>query len=195
MQRNIRFMVAFAVWGMFAFTPKADAQEPFIGEVRVFPYNFAPRGWALCNGQLLQISQNTALFSLLGTIYGGDGRTTFGLPNLQGRVALHPGQGPGLSNRRLGEKGGVEKVTLSEAQMPSHKHRARGNINNANSESANNNNWAAKDRTELYSGSSNTTMNQNALSNTGGSQAHNNMPPYLTMGYYIALQGIYPSRN
>ncbi len=195
----IKSILALTILGIITFGQNAYAQEPFIGEIRVFPYNFAPRGWALCNGQLLPIAQNTALFAIIGTTYGGDGRTTVGLPNLQGRAALHPGQGPGLSNRRLGEKGGSEKVALTVAQMPSHNHLAKaGDI--ADSESANNSTWAEKDRTELYKTvitdtTINTTMDQSAIADTGGSQLHNNMPPYLTMGYYIALVGIFPSRN
>jgi microcystin-dependent protein len=192
----IKSILALSILGIFTFTQNANAQEPFIGEVRVFPYHFAPRGWAICNGQLLPIADNTALFSLIGTIYGGDGRTTFGLPNLQGRAALHPGAGPGLTPRSIGSKGGSEQVTLSEARMPRHNHQAVAG-DSADTESANNSTWAAKERTKLYkSGPSNlTAMDQTAISNTGGSEAHNNMPPYLTMGYYIALQGIYPSRD
>ena len=196
MRKTIRFILAFAVLGVFALPQNANASDPFIGEVRVFPYNFAPRNWALCNGQLLSVSQNTALFSLLGTTYGGDGRTTFGLPNLQGRVALHPGRGPGLTLRQLGERGGVETVTLTEAQMPNHNHQAMASKNYADSEYARYGTWAKKERTKLYkTGVPNTTMGQNALYNYGGSQPHNNMPPYLTMGYYIALEGTYPPRN
>lgn len=167
--------------------------EPFIAEVRIFAGNFAPRSWAFCNGQLLPIAQNTALFSLVGTIYGGDGRTTFGLPNMQGRAPMHPGRGPGLTARQLGQKVGAPAITLNATQIPSHSHNAGCTDDN----SVNNpldkvfgfseNNYAAA--------SSLGTMNNNMIRNTGGSQPHNNVQPLLTLNFIIALQGIYPSRS
>lgn len=173
--------------------------EPFTAEIRIFAGNFAPRGWAFCDGQLLPISQNTALFSLIGTTYGGDGRTTTALPNLQGRSPMHPGRGPGLTARRLGEKVGVETVTLTEAQIPSHSHTARtttsGGLN------------VVPDNTMALARSGggfgyqvNTSANlvdlaSETLSTTGGSQAHTNLQPFLTLNFIIALVGLYPSRS
>lgn len=173
--------------------------EPFIAEVRIFAGNFAPRSWAFCDGQLLPISQNTALFSLIGTTYGGDGRTTTALPNMQGRAPMHPGRGPGLTSRRLGEKLGTETVTLSETQMPSHTHDMNADANTggplgggANASNPVGNFLGA---TVKYN---NSTINQSTMSevsNTGDSQAHNNMQPFLTINYIIALQGLFPSRS
>jgi len=176
------------------------AQEAFIGEVRIFAGNFAPRGWALCEGQLLAISQNTALFSILGTTYGGDGRTTFGLPDLRGRVAIAPGTGPGLSSKRLGERGGVENVTLIATQIPSHKHTA---ILNADSTVATTDRPASgllarnAGAVPQFGDTVNTAMHAGSISvgNTGGSQSHTNVQPFLAIHYIIALQGTYPSRN
>lgn len=173
--------------------------EPFVAEIRIFAGNFAPRGWAFCNGQLLPISQNTALFSLIGTTYGGDGRSTTALPNLQGRAPMHPGRGPGLTSRRLGERGGTETVTLSEAQMPQHSHAMRAaNVPFGTLQAP------ASNRTLARPGSGNayhspstpeTTLSSQALSNTGGSQPHDNLQPFLTINFIIALQGLYPSRS
>jgi microcystin-dependent protein len=169
--------------------------EPFIAEIRIFAGNFSPRGWAFCDGQLLPISQNTALFSLIGTTYGGDGRTTTALPNLQGRAPMHPGRGPGLTARRLGERGGVETVTLSEAQMPQHDHRAvvteeDGRDNDPNASSY----VGAGD--QMWGPATNMReMSPQTLPDKGGSQAHNNLQPYLTMNFIIALVGLYPSRS
>lgn len=173
--------------------------EPFIAEIRIFAGNFAPRGWAFCNGQLLPVSQNTALFSLIGTTYGGDGRSTTALPNLQGRAPMHPGRGPGLTARRLGEKGGVETVTLSEAQMPQHNHILRATAENGEQGSLSATVSLARSRGgPLYqqdTSSNLVDMASEALPNTGGSQAHNNMQPYLTINFIIALVGLYPSRS
>ena len=170
--------------------------EPFTAEIRIFAGNFAPRGWAFCNGQLLPISQNTALFSLIGTTYGGDGRTTTALPNLKGRIPMHPGRGPGLTSRRLGQRGGVEMVSLTEAQMPSHNHTAYGTGDSANQRNPSGHTPATGGGrgTNLYA-TGGTAGTFNKLQNTGGSQAHNNMQPFLVMTFIIALVGLYPSRS
>lgn len=178
--------------------------DPFIGMIVMFGGNFAPRGWALCNGQLLAISQNSALFSILGTTYGGDGRTTFGLPDLRSRVPMHAGQGPGLSNRRLGERGGVQDVTLTANQLPSHTHVASGTqqVQNAPGDSSNptgripaelvreNAYGAGPTNADLAAGSVDVTVQ-----NTGGNQPHTNLQPYQVVNFIIALQGIFPSRS
>ncbi len=175
--------------------------EPFLGEIRMFAGNFAPRGWALCNGQLLAISQNTALFSLLGTNYGGDGRTTFGLPNLQGRAPLHPGDGPGLTSRQLGELGGEETVNLTPAQIPAHTHNFLCSSATGDQSTPVGNVCAvgAGQRGQAFyadaPGASPPALNAGALSSTGGGAAHNNLPPYLAVNFIIALQGIFPPRG
>ena len=174
--------------------------DPFIGEVSIFAGNFAPRGWAHCNGQLLDIAQNTAMFAILGTTYGGDGRTTFGLPNLQGRAPMHPGNGPGLASRRLGQIGGTATENLSQSQMPSHSHTMRGN-NDLGEDSDPNNRVLARGGGSLpYQ--SNTTGNlvdmaDESLPPAGGAgtPSHTNEQPYLSLCFIIALQGIFPSRN
>ncbi len=169
--------------------------EPFIAEIRIFGGNFAPRSWAFCNGQLLPIAQNTALFSLVGTTYGGDGRTSFGLPDLQGRAPMHPGNGPGLSTKRLGETGGSATVTLTEAQMPAHTHAAQASDQPATTNQPAGN-LPAVTREDTYSSSGTPVpMRADALTPTGGSQAHNNLQPYLALFFIIALTGVYPSRN
>ncbi len=172
--------------------------EPFVGEVRMFAGNFAPRGWAFCDGQLLAVSQNDALFSLLGTIYGGDGRTTFGLPDMRGRLALHAGHGPGLTDRRLGAKGGTETETLTVNQLPSHNHEV--SAANSSGSSSNPTGSLARDMagSNLYVQSlsaNRTELSSNALNNIGGSRSHTNVMPYLCIHYIMALVGIYPSRN
>jgi microcystin-dependent protein len=168
--------------------------EPFLAEIRIFAGNFAPRSWAFCNGQLLPISQNTALFSLIGTTYGGDGRTTTALPNLQGRAPMHPGRGPGLTSRRLGERGGVETITLSQAQMPNHTHQFVGSDEDADRNSPAASRYLAEGE-QIYGPASNLTAMGDALQNVGGSQAHNNLQPFLAINFIIALQGLYPSRS
>lgn len=169
--------------------------EPFIAEIRIFAGNFAPRGWAFCNGQLLPIAQNTALFSLIGTTYGGDGRTTTALPNLQGRAPMHPGRGPGLTSRRLGQRGGTEMVTLNEAQMPSHTHSLVVEVDEPG-EDNDPNNQSRPARAGIYAAANNlAATSADSLSDTGGSQAHNNMQPFLTLNYIIALTGLFPSRG
>ena len=173
----------------------AVGPEPFIGEITLFAGNFAPRGWAFCDGQLLSINQNQALFSILGTTYGGDGRTTFGLPDLRGRTPIHAGTGPGLSTYRLGSKGGTETVTLTTAQMPSLSHNLEAHTgygDTANPDGAIN---AKTSRPAYKSSAPNATMSGSSISNTGGSQAHENRPPYVTVHYIIALQGVFPSRS
>ena len=168
--------------------------EPFIAEIRIFAGNFAPRSWAFCNGQLLPVSQNTALFSLIGTTYGGDGRTTTALPNLKGRAAMHPGRGPGLTSRRLGQRGGSEMISLSEAQMPNHTHQLIASGEDGNSQNPGNHYLGAG--TDMYANPSNLqNMATQSMPSTGGSQAHNNLQPFLTMTFIIALQGLYPSRS
>lgn len=171
--------------------------DPFVAEIRIFANNFAPRGWAFCNGQLLPIAQNTALFALVGTIYGGDGRTSFGLPDLRGRAALHPGRGPGLSTYRLGENTGTENVALTAAQIPEHTHGMRCNSGDANSQNPVGN-FLAKELgpAQAYSPSvPNSSMGADAIGGTGTGQAHNNMQPFLTLNFCIALIGVFPSRG
>lgn len=170
--------------------------EPFVGEIRMFAGNFAPRGWAFCDGQLLATSQNDALFSLLGTIYGGDGNTTFGLPDMRGRVPVHAGTGPGLSSRRLGQKLGTENETLSVQQIPGHSHQLRASGNIASRTSPQNNLLGKSTNADLYTGDTpDGMMAGTAVNNTGGSQSHSNMQPYLCLNFIISLIGIYPSRS
>ncbi len=168
--------------------------DPFIAEIIMFGGNFAPRGWAFCDGQLLDISSNTALFALIGTTYGGDGRTSFALPDLRGRVAIHPGRGPGLSIYTLGRKSGVETVTLSQAQIPSHNH----SMTTLTSELADDNspigNIPAQSRQDAYAHPSKATANP-ATGHTGGSQGHTNIQPFCCVNYIIALIGVFPSRS
>ena len=171
--------------------------EPFVGEIRMFAGNFAPRGWAFCDGQLLAVSQNDALFSLLGTMYGGDGRTTFGLPEMRGRLPIHYGSGPGLTQRRLGQKGGAEEVTLTTGELPSHNHGPVGATNDLGSERAAVGNVPALLTAEdLYGpGGDPVNMASQAVSSVGGSRSHDNMQPFLCINFIIALFGIYPSRH
>lgn len=170
--------------------------EPFIAEIRIFAGNFAPRGWAFCDGQLLPVSQNTALFSLIGTTYGGDGRSTTALPNLQGHAPMHPGRGPGLTSRSLGQKGGEEIITLSEAQMPNHTHTLRATSETAELQAPGTDRALARSSRGLaYQSATTNLVNMAKLPNVGGSQAHNNMQPYLAINFIIALQGLYPSRS
>jgi len=175
--------------------------EPFVAEIRAFAFSFPPRGWAYCNGQILPISQNTALFSLLGTFYGGDGKSNFALPNLQGNAPLNFGQGAGLSDRLLGETGGEPTVTLIQSEIPGHTHAISGSTANGDATSPTNNTWAvsklgrqSQNRYQTAPGAG-AIMSGQALNVAGGSQPHNNMPPYLVMNFCIALQGIYPPRG
>ena len=171
--------------------------EPFIAEIKIFAGNFAPRGWSLCDGQLLPIAQNTALFSLIGTTYGGDGRTTTALPDLKGRAPMHPGRGPGLTSRRLGQELGSSTVIVTEAQMPSHNHTVNVVSQNADSDDPS----SARTYRNSTPGDAYQTagavavMASETLGNAGGSSAHNNLQPNLVMNFIIALQGIYPSRS
>lgn len=172
--------------------------DPFVAEIRIFPFNFAPRGWAWCDGQLLPLSQNTALFSLLGTTYGGNGKSNFALPDLQGRAPMHPGQGPGLSLHDLGETGGTETVSLLESEMPSHAHAMRAwsqdpadrfSPSGAVLCRSNNGNAYVTPAANLA------MMAPEALAPAGGDNPHNNMMPYLTFYFCIALQGVFPPRT
>lgn len=173
--------------------------NPFVAEVRIFTGNFAPTGWAQCNGQLLPISQNTALFSLLGTTYGGDGKSTFALPNLQGCAPMQAGQGPGLSLRDLGEIGGEQTVTLLQTEMPAHSHTVQAAAGTGLNDPTNNV-WAsgAKGFGAIYSPSgsgTNVQMSPLATSIAGGNLPHNNMMPFLGLMFIIALQGVFPPRS
>ena len=172
--------------------------DPFVAEIRIFPFNFAPKGWAFCDGQLLPLSQNTALFSLLGTTYGGNGKSNFALPDLQGSAPMHPGQGPGLSLHDLGETGGSETVTLLESEIPSHAHAMRASADPATAQAPS----SAVTLARSAGGSAYSTtltglvaLAGNALAPAGGDLPHNNLQPYLTLYFCIALQGIFPSPN
>ena len=199
----IKRVLAFVAGGVVvaAATPrvaKADG-DPFLGEIALVPYTFAPKGWAFCDGQILSIAQNTALFALLGTTFGGNGQTTFALPDLRGRAPLHVGgsQGPGLSAYFLGQSGGVEGVTLLASQMPTHSHGVNADGGNGTSDSPSNA-IMGKNASGVpqYSGNApTTTMAAAAIANAGGSQPHENRPPFLAMNYIIAMQGIFPSQN
>ena len=170
--------------------------DPFIGEIRIFAGNFAPSGWAFCDGQLLAVSQNDALFSLFGTMYGGDGRTTFGLPDLRGRIPIHQGQGPGLTNRRLGEKAGSETSTVSQAEMPSHTHAVRGTSDFAGDTAPANNLPATVAGGNLYSDASpGVALAGNSVEASGGGQPHANLMPFKCIHFIVALFGVYPSRT
>jgi microcystin-dependent protein len=170
--------------------------DPFVAEIRIFPFNFPPRGWAWCDGQLLPLSQNTALFSLLGTTYGGDGRSTFALPDLLGRAPMHPGQGPGLSLHDLGETGGSETVTLLESEIPAHTHAFRVSSQLGLENSPQSQNLAQGDGINLYATPGPlVAMADAVLTSAGGDQPHNNLMPYLTIYFCIALQGVFPPRT
>lgn len=173
--------------------------DPFVAEIRIFPFNFAPRGWAWCDGQLLPLSQNTALFSLLGTTYGGNGKSNFALPDLQGRAPMQPGQGPGLSLHDLGETGGSETVSLLESEIPSHSHVLRANTDFADLQTPSPaRSMARSQNASAYQSTTNSNivnLSGNALAPAGGDAPHNNMQPYLTFYFCIALQGVYPPRT
>lgn len=171
--------------------------DPFVAEIRIFPFNFAPKGWAFCDGQILPLSQNTALFSLLGTTYGGDGKSNFALPNMQGNAPMHPGQGPGLSLHDLGETGGSDTVSLLESEIPSHAHALMASNQPGEDPQAVGEALARSVGANLYQASNAGLVNLsgNALAPAGGDQPHNNMQPYLTLNFCIALQGVYPPRT
>lgn len=170
--------------------------DPFVAEIRIFPFNFAPRGWAWCDGQLLPLSQNTALFSLLGTTYGGNGKSNFALPDLQGRAPMQPGQGPGLSLHDLGETGGSETVTLLESEIPSHSHLLRASEADGVERNPGGQLFATGIAISAYQAPGPTTnLNQNTIAPAGGDAPHNNMQPFLTFYFSIALQGVFPPRG
>ncbi len=171
--------------------------EPFVGQIKMFAGNFAPQGYAFCDGQLLAISQNDALFSLLGTIYGGDGRTTFGLPGLRGRIPVHQGTGPGLAPRTLGSKGGAETVTVTPQQLPTHSHTFQASTATGDQSNPSGACLAGSANLRLYRdvGTSTNLAPATAITNAGGSQAHANLARFQCVHYIIALFGIYPSRN
>jgi microcystin-dependent protein len=172
--------------------------DPFVAEIRIFPFNFPPTGWAFCDGQILPISQNTALFSLLGTFYGGNGQSTFALPNLQGAAPMHQGQGPGLSQYFLGQLGGSDSLTLLVSEIPSHAHTLMATPSPAETFSATGNSIARGVGMNPYqtnSSSNLTNMAFSALPPAGGSLPHNNLMPYLTLNFCIALQGVFPPRT
>lgn len=180
---------------LFSFTNVSQAQDGFIGEIRMFAGNFAPRNWAFCDGQLLSISSNTALFSILGTTYGGDGRTTFALPDLRGRFAMHAGSGPGLTPRPQGQVSGSESHILTVNNIPSHSHVvAIPTAEEGDTDLPNGNNLSGNGINGFKSSSDNTLGTFNT-GNTGGNASVNHMPPYTTVRYIICLQGIYPSRS
>ena len=176
----------------------SDEVAPFVAEIRIFGFNFPPKGWAYCNGQLLPLSQNTALFSLLGTFYGGDGKSTFALPNLQASVPLHAGQGQGLSLYDLGQEGGAATVTLLESEIPVHTHTVRASNFPGETQSPSPNRVIARSQNgAVYNTTTNANLAQMAFESIapdGGSLPHNNLQPYLTLNFCIALQGIFPQR-
>lgn len=170
--------------------------DPFVAEVRIFPFNFAPTGWAFCNGQILPISQNTALFSLLGTTYGGNGQSTFALPDLQGNAPMFWGQGPGLSLYDLGQMGGSDTVTLLQSEIPAHSHGMVVSSQQALENNPTGQKWAMGDGVNLYAAPNPVVqMSPSALAPAGGDQPHNNLMPYLTLNFCIALQGVFPPRG
>jgi microcystin-dependent protein len=172
--------------------------DPFVAEIRIFPFNFAPTGWAFCDGQLLPLSQNTALFSLLGTTYGGNGKSNFALPDLQGNAPMHPGQGPGLSLHDLGESSGSDTVTLLESEIPAHSHTARavgGDPGELQAPSPARSLARSGQGFAYTAGPANVTMAGQILPPAGGGLPHNNLQPYLTLSFCIALQGVFPPRG
>lgn len=172
--------------------------DPFVAEIRIFPFNFAPKGWAWCDGQLLPLSQNTALFSLLGTTYGGNGKSNFALPDLQGRAPMHPGQGPGLSLHDLGETGGSETVTLLESEIPAHSHALQAQNAPADTNLPAGDSIARVIGATPYlppAGAPLVALSDQALAPAGGDQPHNNLQPFLTFYFSIALQGVFPPRG
>jgi|SRR5260221_10849449 len=170
--------------------------DPFIGEIRMFGGNFAPLGWAFCAGQLMAISQNDALFALIGTTYGGDGQVTFGLPDLRGRGPIHQGQGPGLSSYVLGQLSGTESVTVTTSQIPAHTHPAALNNAAGTTNNPQNATWASAPNTQSYNNTApDVAMSASSITTAGSSVPHDNMPPFLAVSFIICLEGIFPSRN
>ena len=169
--------------------------SPFVGEIRMFGGNFAPAGWAFCNGQLIPISENDALFNLIGTTYGGDGQATFALPNLQSRLPMHAGSGSGLTTRTLGESGGVETVTLTTSQIPAHSHVPQAVSGSGNQATPQNGVWAGAATSRYSSSAPNLAMNASLINNDGGSQPHDNMMPFLAINFILSLFGIFPSQT
>jgi microcystin-dependent protein len=169
--------------------------NPFIGEIRLFAGNFAPTGWAFCNGSLMAISENEALFNLIGTIYGGDGESTFALPDLRSRLPMHMGTGAGLSPYSIGETGGVESVTLTTNQIPAHSHDPQAVSGGGNQSTPQNGTWAGVTTSIYTSNSPNLPMNAALGGSAGGSQPHNNLMPYLAISFIISLFGIFPTQN
>lgn len=188
---------ALAALGTLCFAPAAHAQSPYIGEVICGGWNFCPSGWGECNGQLVPIAENDTLFSLIGTTYGGDGQTTFALPNIQGRTMVGQGQGPGLSNKVIGGTGGTETVTLTANQMPGHTHAMAANTatEKAASPTGRIMGTAPVGAAVFSSSAPNATLSASAVSTVGGSQPHNNLQPYLAVKCCISLFGVYPSQN
>ena len=168
---------------------------PFIGEIRMFGGNFAPAGWAFCSGQLMPIAENDALFTLIGTTYGGDGQQTFGLPNLQGRLPMHMGTGAGLSARVIGEMGGVETVTLTTQQIPIHSHVPQAVSGNGNQTTPQNGVWAGAAASRYTTNAPSLAMNNTLVGGAGGSQPHDNMMPYLAISFIISLYGVFPTQS
>jgi microcystin-dependent protein len=192
--RQSLILIALVLLGLLA-APAQAQTDPFVGQVEIVAFNFAPNGWALCNGQLLSISQNTALFALLGTQYGGDGITTFALPDLRGRMAIHFGQGLGLQNYDIGEAGGEEQVTLTLNEIPAHTHHAMASSLAADQAAVGGNVWGTSAVFLYSSGSPTSPMNSLAIGSVGAGLPHDNLPPFLVMNFIIALQGIFPSRG
>jgi microcystin-dependent protein len=196
MYRNKGATLYAALVLALALTPCTFGSEPFLGQIRLTGFNFAPRGNALCDGQILPINQNQSLYSLLGTTYGGDGRTTFALPDLRGRVPIGEGTGPGLTPRTLGSKGGEERVTLTTNQVPAHTHTVLATTERGNKETPGVHLWAKKALERDYSTETpNVNMSASALGGRGGDQPHQNTQPFQVVNYIIALQGIFPVRN
>ena len=193
-----RYLLVFVAAAFFMLAPVSHAQadEPFLGQIVMVGFNFAPQGWAMCDGQLMPINQNTALFSLIGTYYGGDGISTFALPDLRGRTPIHQGAGPGLQSYSVGQVGGEEQVSLTISQIPAHTHALLGQSALGSAASPAGNIWAAQSRLNIYSSAvPDVSMAAGSIGTSGAGQPHDNRSPYLTVTYIIALEGVYPSRN
>lgn len=197
MKLNFRRLLAMicALWmGLTSTTAQAEGANPFLGQIMWVPYNFAPRNWASCDGQLLPIAQNTALFSLLGTQYGGNGQTTFALPDMRGRLLIGQGQGAGLSNYQIGQSGGAETHTLTPSQMPAHNHSLQALTATATATDPTGKWFAQPASAKLYGNTASAAMSGAAIGPTGGGQPHNNMMPFTTLHCIIATAGVFPSR-